>query len=77
MLAQTKLDDNVIQIQNLPTWACACMHSVFNHLTFTSLLLWIVREALIEKYILSLLKIIILIVEIAGYFLKFLTNYKL
>ena len=53
------------------------MHSVFNHLTFTSLLLWIVREALIEKYILSLLKIIILIVEIAGYFLKFLTNYKL
>ena len=59
------LDDNVIQIQNLPTWACACMHSVFNHLTFTSLLVWIVREALIEKYILSLPKMIILIVEIA------------
>ena len=64
-MAQTKLDDNVIQIQNLPTWACACMHSVFNHLTFTSLLVWIVREALIEKYILSLPKMIILIVEIA------------
>ena len=40
--AQTKLDDNVIQIQNLPTWATgrvpACTLSVLNHLTFTSLL---------------------------------------